>query len=141
MRKLYLAVALPKITYGLDVWYTPPSKPAGYTKNTGSVGALCNLEKAQHLATTAITGTMRSAPTDLLDAHAGLLPMELALKKACHRAMLRVLTLPQSHPLHWIIKRAKRHPPEKHRGPLDELISLSSYETSTLKLSIQQDRT
>ena len=24
MRQLYLAVALPKITYGLDVWYTPP---------------------------------------------------------------------------------------------------------------------
>jgi Reverse transcriptase (RNA-dependent DNA polymerase) len=47
MRQLYLSVALPKITYGLDVWYTPPSKPAGYTKNTGSVGVLCNLEKAQ----------------------------------------------------------------------------------------------
>jgi hypothetical protein len=31
MRQLYLSVALPKITYGLDVWYTPPSKPAGYT--------------------------------------------------------------------------------------------------------------
>ena len=47
MRQLYLSVALPKITYGLDVWYTPPSKPAGYTKNTGSVGALRNLQKAQ----------------------------------------------------------------------------------------------
>ena len=124
MRQLYLAVALPKITYGLDVWYTPPSKPAGYTKNTGSVGALRNLEKTQRLATTAITGTMRSAPTDLLDAHAGLLPMELALQKACHRSMLRILTLPQSHPLHRIIKRAKRHPPEKHLGPLDELIRI-----------------
>jgi hypothetical protein len=26
MRQLYLAVAVPKITYGLDVWYTPPHK-------------------------------------------------------------------------------------------------------------------
>ena len=124
MRQLYLSVALPKITYGLDVWYTPPSKPAGCTKNTGSVGALRNLEKAQRLATTAITGTMRSAPTDLLDAHAGLLPMDLALRKACHRAMLRSLTLPASHPLHRIIKRAKRHPPDKHLGPLDELLRI-----------------
>ena len=32
MRQLYISVALPKITYGLDVWYTPPSKPLGYTK-------------------------------------------------------------------------------------------------------------
>ena len=124
MRQLYLAVALPKITYGIDVWYTPPTKPAGYTKNTGSVGALRNLEKAQRLATTAITGTLRSTPTDLIDAHAGLLPMELALRKACHRAMLRYLTLPDAHPLHQVIKRAKRNPPEKHQGPLDHLIRI-----------------
>jgi ribonuclease HI len=124
MRQLYLSVALPKITYGLDVWYTPPSKPAGYTKNTGSVGVLRNLEKTQRLATTAITGSMRSAPTDLLDAHAGLLPMGLALRKACHRALLRSLTLPESHPLHRMIKRAKSHPPEKHLGPIDELLKL-----------------
>ena len=24
MRQLYLSVALPKITYGIDIWYTPP---------------------------------------------------------------------------------------------------------------------
>ena len=40
MHQLYLAVALPKITYGLDIWYTPPSKPAGHTRNTRSVGVL-----------------------------------------------------------------------------------------------------
>ena len=45
MRQLYLAVALPKITYGIDVWYTPPSKPIGVTKNSGSVCALRNLQK------------------------------------------------------------------------------------------------
>jgi ribonuclease HI len=122
MRQLYLSVALPKITYGLDVWYTPPSKPVGYTKSTGSVGVLRNLEKTQRLATTAITGTMRSAPTDLLDAHAGLLPMELALRKECHRAMVRSLALPSTHPLHQIIKSARRNPPTKHLGPIDQLI-------------------
>jgi hypothetical protein len=63
MRQLYLSVALPEITYGIDVWYIPPNKPAGYTKNTGSVGVLRNLQKAQRLATTAITGVMRSAPS------------------------------------------------------------------------------
>jgi ribonuclease HI/exonuclease III len=122
MRQLYISVALPKITYGLDVWYTPPSKPAGYTKNTGSVGVLRNLQKTQRLATTAITGTLRSAPTDLIDAHAGLWPMELALMKACHRAVTRMLTLPHSHPLHKIIVKAKRSPPGKHLSPIDQLI-------------------
>ena len=30
MRRLYIAVALPKMTYTLDVWYTPPTKPLGH---------------------------------------------------------------------------------------------------------------
>ena len=30
MRRLYIAVALPKMTYALDVWYTPPTKPLGH---------------------------------------------------------------------------------------------------------------
>jgi ribonuclease HI len=124
MRQLYLAVALPKITYGIDIWYTPPNKPVGFTKNTGSVGVLYNLQKAQRLATMAITGTLRSAPTDLLDAHAGLYPMELALRKACHGAILRSISLPATHPIHQIVKSAKRNPPEKHLGPLDQLIKL-----------------
>ena len=124
MRQLYISVALPKITYGLDVWYTPPTKPAGFTKNTGSVGVLRNLQKIQRLATTAITGTLRSAPTDLIDAHAGLWPMELALMKACHRAMTRMLTLPHSHPLHRIVAEAKGNPPDKHLSPTDQLIKI-----------------
>ena len=107
MQQLYIAMVLPKITYGLDIWYTPPTKPIGYTKNTGSVGILQNLQKAQRIATTAITGTLRSAPTDLLDTHAGPLPMELVLIKACHRAMTHMLTLPNSHPLHNTIMKAK----------------------------------
>ena len=34
MRQLYISVALPKISYGIDVWYTPPSKQAGQTRNS-----------------------------------------------------------------------------------------------------------
>ena len=69
MRQLYLAVALPKITYGVDIWYTPPTKLAGYTRNTGLAGLLQQLQKAQRLATLAITGTLRTSPNDYVDAH------------------------------------------------------------------------
>ena len=134
MRQLYLAVALPKITYGLDVWYTPPTKPAGYTKNIGSVGVLRNLQKVQRLATTAMTGTLRSTPTDLIDAHAGIFPMELALTKACHRAIVRILTLPDSHPLHQVTNRAKRHPPTKHLSPIDQLIKIFALRYKKLEI-------
>src|SRR5882762_1889433 len=77
--------------------------------------------------------TLRSAPTDLIDAHAGLLPMGLALTKACHRALVRTLTLPDTHPLHQIIRRAKRYPPEKHLSPLDQLLKIFKMRNTKLE--------
>jgi hypothetical protein len=50
MRQLYIAVALPKMTYALDVWYTPPTKPVGQRKSIGSVGVLRQMTKLQRLA-------------------------------------------------------------------------------------------
>ena len=133
MRQLYLAVALPKITYGIDAWYTPPTKPAGYTKNTGSVNALKNLQKAQRIATLAITGTLRTSPNDFIDLHAEVYPMELALLKACHRATVRYLTLPDTHPLFQIINEAKRSPPMKHFSPIDNHLKLFALRNSKME--------
>jgi len=81
MRQLYIATVIPKMTYGLDVWYTPPTKPLGYCQNIGSVMALRQLTKIQRIATLAITGGLKSTPTDLLDVYAGVLSMDLALQK------------------------------------------------------------
>jgi ribonuclease HI/endonuclease/exonuclease/phosphatase family metal-dependent hydrolase len=133
MRQLYLAVALPKITYGIDIWYTPPSKPTGSTRNKGSVGALRNLQKIQRIATLAITGTLRTSPNDYVDVHANTLPMDLALLKACHNALVRSLTLPSSNPIHQVIRKAKQNPPTKHQGPFDKLLKLFSLATTTLE--------
>lgn len=104
----------------------PPSKPIGSTRNKGSVCALGNLEKAQCLAMLAITGTLRSSPNDYVDIHASVLPMDLALLKACHNALVRSLTLPSTNPIHQIIRKAKRHLPTKHLGPMDNLLKLFS---------------
>ena len=134
MRQLYISVALPKITYGIDVWYTPPTKPVGHTKNTGSVGVLRRLQRTQRLATVAIMGVLRSAPTDLIDAHAGLLPMELALLKACHRTTVRMLTLPDSHPLYNMVKKSAQNPPEKHPSPIDQLLKTFKMANTNTKM-------
>ena len=133
MRQLYLAVALPKITYGIDIWYSPPTKPVGYTRNTGSVGILRNLQKIQRMATLAITGTLRTSPNDYVDVHARVLPMELALLKACHSATVRSLTLPNTNPIHQIIQKAKRAPPTKYLGPFDHLLKLFSLRNNKLE--------
>ena len=136
MRQLYLSVALPKIVYGVDVWYAPPSKPAGCTRNTGSAGVLRNLQKVQRMATLAITGTLRTTPNDFIDVHANVFPMELALLKACHNALVRSLTLPDTNPIHQIVQKAKRNPPTKHPGPIDILLkefSLRDISTETIR--------
>src|SRR6202789_254243 len=115
MRQLYVSVALPKITYGIDIWYTLPFKPAGHHNCSGSVGALRQFTKAQRIATLAITGALRTTPTDLLDAHAGTLPIELAFLKATHRATIRMLTLPKTPPLHSIVETSKTYQLEPTR--------------------------
>ena len=115
-------MTLPKITYGLDIWYTPPNKKPGQTKSSGSAGALRQFQKAQRIASLAIIGALRSTPNDFADAHAGLLSMEYALLKATHRATIRMLTLPDTHPLHPIIEQTRNSPPKKHPSPIANLL-------------------
>ena len=73
-----------------------------------------------------ITSTLRSSPSDYVDIHASVLPMDLALLKACHNALVRSLTLPSTNPIHQIIRKAKRYLPTKHLGPMDNLLKLFS---------------
>jgi len=122
--QLYITVAIPKMTYALDVWYTPPTKPLGRQRRTGSVSALRQMQKLQRLASLAIVGGMKSTPTDLLDAHAGLFPMELTLLRICHRNTVRLCTLPASHPLHEITRRAYRTCHKKHQGPINYALQI-----------------
>jgi ribonuclease HI len=124
MRRLYITVAIPKMTYGLDVWYTPPHKPLGGKKNSGSVKALREFSKLQRLATVAINGALRTSPTDLLDAHAGLLPMDLLLKKICFRSLMRICTLPASNPVSSQAVRYFTKPAKSHRTNIQQLLTL-----------------
>ncbi|KAH6909531.1 hypothetical protein BKA70DRAFT_1027155, partial [Coprinopsis sp. MPI-PUGE-AT-0042] len=74
MRQLYMSVGVPKLTYALDVWYTPPHKEAGKKRNGGSVKATKLMTKVQRITTIAITGALKSTSTDALDTHAGIPP-------------------------------------------------------------------
>jgi hypothetical protein len=61
--------------------------------------------------------------------------MELALLKACHSAMVRYRTLPDTSPMHQAVQAAKRSKPKKHPGPVDNLmriLELGDTETETI---------
>ena len=124
MHQLYIMVAIPKMTYAIDVWYTLPMKQVGQRRSTGSVRVLCQMMKLQRLASLAIVGGMKSTPTDLLDAHASLLPVELMLLCICHRAAVRLCTLPDTHPLHPLVQVSHRSQNEKHRDPIKNTLRI-----------------
>ena len=122
MRRLYMTVAIPKMTYGAEIWYSPPRKIPGAKRMTGSVRIMRQLTKIQRIATLAINGALRTTPTDTLDIHAGMLPLELTMLKVCHRSLVRICTLPESHPLHQLIREYRTVYARKHRTPLHKLL-------------------
>ena len=79
MRQLYCAVAIPKMMYAIDVWYTPVHTREGNKRHSGSVGFTNRFQSLPRMASTAITGALRTTANNILDMHAGLWPVELML--------------------------------------------------------------
>jgi ribonuclease HI len=122
MRQLYQSVAIPKFTYGANIWFKPLLKDDTTTIQRGSKGVADRLTSIQRIAALSITGAMRTSPTDSLEAHANLLPIPILMQKICHCATVRLASLPQTHPLHrklcWIANHNVRH----HRSSLHNLL-------------------
>jgi hypothetical protein len=108
MRQLYTAVAIPKMTYAADVWYTPVHASEGLKRRHGSVGVTKALTKIQRVAALAVTGALRTTPTDYIEAHSNILPIELLLKQICFRAFARLASLPDAHPLAQVVRRSAK---------------------------------
>ena len=100
MWQLYHAIVIPMFTYAGDMWHAPITCAMQGTKASGSVGVTKWLESIQCIAVTAITGALRTTATDVMEAHANIPPVKLLMHKVCHRAAIRLATLPESHPLH-----------------------------------------
>ncbi|KAF5325928.1 hypothetical protein D9611_000196 [Ephemerocybe angulata] len=81
MRQLYKAVGIPKMTYAADIWYIPLEKAPGGKKRVRSADALKWMARVQRIAAIAITGALGLTAGDMLDAHAGIEPMEAHRKR------------------------------------------------------------
>ena len=133
MRQMYLAVAVPKMSYATDIWYTPIYKCEGRARCSGLVGFTRRLITLQRLAATAITGALHSMATDTLDLHANLLMVDLLLHKICHRAAVRLAMLPASHPLAARFQLRARKFIKSHRSALHELAFIFSINPSVVE--------
>ena len=66
MHWLYYAMAVPRIKYVTDVWYTPILKAEMGCWSTGSMGMVHRLTSIQHIATRAIAGSVWTMAADIL---------------------------------------------------------------------------
>lgn len=92
MRRYFLTVALPKMLYAAEIFLAK-----GTAGTTGAKGMIKKLARVQREAAIMITGAMRSTATDILDAHANILPFHLMVEKVICNAATRLATLPKTH--------------------------------------------
>lgn len=124
-RRMYLAGAIPSMLYGADIWCPPPPRKANGKRPRGMNGAIGKMESIQRKAAIQATGALRTTPSDLLFAHADLLPMQEQIAKICENAAMRMATLPKSHPLYDDIKSARGRLPKSHPSPLQIVMNMN----------------
>lgn len=120
IRRLTVAVVIPKMTYAGDVWFTP-IRLRKDGKTIGSQTFAKKLASVQRLAAIHITGAMRTSPGDLLDLHAHLWPIPLLMDKICYRSALRLSTLTEDHPLYRHVTRSARKMVKGHPSPMHHI--------------------
>ena len=113
MQQLYQAVAILSFLYAVDVWFTPVQRD-GSGRSSGSAGVARKLTTVQCMAMTAVTGALHTTTTDVMEAHANLLPIELMMNRICFRAALRLAALPETHPLFKSVKQSSQRLIKRH---------------------------
>ncbi|KNZ73338.1 hypothetical protein J132_07635 [Termitomyces sp. J132] len=112
MKKMYEAVVVLSMTYATDVWCITDVE-VGEKMAKGSRKFMEKLQRVQRIAALQMLGVLRTTPTDMLEAHMGLLPIGTRIKKICVTAVAIIALMPDTHPLYKQARRAaafvKRH--------------------------------
>jgi len=132
-RRLYYAAAAKSMLYTVDVWCPIGRGKDGKEKTTGMKGVLRRIESVQRQAAIQATGAMRTTPTDLLFAHADMLPPKEQIKGICQSAATRIATLPRSHPIAESALKAARYNQNHHPSPLNHIMHISKIKPNTLE--------
>ena len=132
-KRLFISVAIPRAMYAIDVWCAPTDSEQPGPSAKGSAKVTRQIVTIQRAGALAITGDLRTSPTDALNANAHLLPAPLAINKICHKALIRMLTLPKEHPLHKAANWKVTQTTKRHCGPLQILASTFSMDARKIE--------
>ena len=124
-KQLYNTVAVPRFTYGTEVWYTYLHKPESAAKSRGSVAIANKLCSVQCKVAKSVTGGLSTTAGDIMDVHAYILPVDLLFCKLLFHTMFHLCSLPAGHPLHPCIRSAARRKVKRHPSPLHHLINFA----------------
>ncbi|KAG0155486.1 hypothetical protein PDIDSM_1063 [Penicillium digitatum] len=92
MRRVYQAVIIPQMLWGLSAWYCPAAR----SMPRGDLDKLTNeLIKIQKRAAILISGAFRGTAGAALDTELYLLPIKLRLQQTVEETAIRILTGPQ----------------------------------------------
>lgn len=115
VRQLFIGAVIPKVLYAADVFCA--DRLHHPKTNSGFIG---KLSRIQRLTTILITGALPSTATDSLDVHSDLLPFRHMVQRVCLSAAIRLVALPNTHPLYPEIK--KKRLIKRHRTSIYTLI-------------------
>ena len=132
-RCLYISVAIPRILYAVDIWCITSRSERMRESKLGLAKVIDQVVTIQRAGALAITGGLRTLATDLLNAHAYLLPAMLTVRKWCHHALIRMAMLPKEHPLHKYIKQHRIGKIKRHKGPLHHLTKWFKVDANAIK--------
>lgn len=136
IRQLYQVVAILKMLYVADVWFSPAFKEGSDNTQRGSIGIAKRISTVQCMAAIVITGAMQTTTTDILEAHANLLPIQLLLQNTCHWAVIWLATHPDTHPLYKHICCAAKHLIKCHHMALHHLTNSFKIDSDNIKTLI-----
>ena len=97
----------------------------GYPGNTGHQGLQISWDDetlVQRIVVTAITGALCTMATDIMEAHANVLLIELLMHRVCYRAAIRLATVLDSHPLCKPMLTCARRCSKRHLSPIHTLL-------------------
>ena len=117
-------MVLPTLEYALPVWFTSVHKDPNTGRWTGSIGHTKIMDKILRLGCKLITGAYRSMATDVLELHAWIPLTQICLDNICHREVLRLATLPSSHPLYKAVQCSSRRCPRSHHWEKGFILNL-----------------
>jgi ribonuclease HI len=116
LRRLFTAVAAPRIDYGAIIWHRP-----GDTRTAPTTSQLRTLASLQGKIMRAITGCFRTTSIQALEHETGLLSPKWRLTDKILQTTTRMMSTATNHPIHAWINRAINHGGPPYMSNLENL--------------------